>query len=342
MLKDNTAPKGVWEVIKRAEKPICIMDSRLDLDALCAPMAIKYTLKKETSKNLEIFFHGSLGKKVTRITDDYFDVSEVKTETDPNEIDLSKYDLLCVMDSGKISHLTLNQDFVRPLNIPILNIDHHTSNTYFGNYNYVKVLGSTCTVIYYLLKEAGVEIDKKLGEILLIGALTDNGFFQYNTTTSEDFRMAAALKDLGVDLYQIIWKMTFNVSYDEMKLRALVYNNLVIEESERCAYSTISQTDLLEYNLDLEETTTPPADLIKKLNTADYAFVVKELEETNIYNVSIRSHYEWFDSSAVAKTLGGGGHKMAAGSNIQAGSLSEAIGIVLKTVRELNPQKVHN
>jgi nanoRNase/pAp phosphatase (c-di-AMP/oligoRNAs hydrolase) len=94
-------------------------------------------------------------------------------------------------------------------------------------------------------------------------------------------------------------------------------------------------------DLNLDDSFLSPSDLIKKLQGIDFAFTVKEIaDESNMFNISIRSHNEEFSSLGLAKMLNpnSGGHIMAAGANVKANSTQDAIRIVIDTATKIRSQ----
>ena len=121
-----------------------------------------------------------------------------------NEADVSfqhgmnKFDLIFVMDTGNLEHLgALYEDNVEMFfNTPVINIDHHASNTDFGQVNMVDVNASSTTeVLYeffdYLEKKTNKKfITEDIATLLLAGIITDTGSFQafgFGRTATGDY-----------------------------------------------------------------------------------------------------------------------------------------------------------
>lgn len=69
-------------------------------------------------------------------------------------------------------------------------------------------VGSTCTIIYIMLKENNISIDYKIAGILLSGIISDTLLFKSPTTTETDKRVANELNDiLNLDLEQFAMDM---------------------------------------------------------------------------------------------------------------------------------------
>lgn len=149
--------------------------------------------------------------------------------------------------------------------------------------------------------------------------------------------MASDLIKLGAKSYELTWKLTFNEKLQDMKLKGLVYSNLVVDTAAKVGYSTLSLAELDARGIKLEQTTYGPSDMLKRLEGVDFIFVIRESEtEQENFNVSFRSHTANYDVLSIAKHFGGGGHVMAAGAAIKAKSVKEAVDIVLSYIKQSN------
>lgn len=75
-------------------------------------------------------------------------------------------------------------------------------------------------------------------------------------------------------------------------------------------------------------------DYVRNIEKRPWGFIVYKntLQGENYYSVSFRAQGGTRDVSAIASSLGGGGHKPAAGAKIQALSVQEAIEIVEQAI----------
>jgi len=88
--------------------------------------------------------------------------------------------------------------------IPLINVDHHISNSSFGSLNYIDDSASACGEIVFELFEAlGVELDPETAEAIYISISTDTGSFKYSNTTSKTHRIIAKLLETGIDVEKI-------------------------------------------------------------------------------------------------------------------------------------------
>jgi phosphoesterase RecJ-like protein len=135
----------------------------------------------------------------------------ISSENDPfEESDFSfvsgnlKPDLIITLDSGDIQQLgKIYEDNLELFNsVPVLNIDHHISNTNFGTVNLVEMKNaSTTEIVYdllpYLDKRGHDLVDEDIATLLLAGMITDTGSFQHSNTTPKVLDSAAELIEKG-------------------------------------------------------------------------------------------------------------------------------------------------
>lgn len=312
------------------------MDSRADFDAICSCTIMYEYLTITLGKEVYVTFDDVLPNSIKNLTAAYANIDFLKENVCPaTDIDFSKYDLQIFLDSGNLDHICKDKKFASKTNIKKLNIDHHAGNPLYGDLNYVKHFASCCTVLFYLFKEARIEIPKDLLNVYYLGVLLDSAFFQNDTVTSEDFYMAAELKKLGAKCYEITWKLTFNENLNDARFKGLVYTNLLFLPKLKTAYTTITLAELKERKVDYKQVTFRATDLIKRLDGTDFVFVIREDEiDKENFNVSFRSHTQDFDVLKLAKHFGGGGHKMAAGATVKAKNVQDAVDTVLDFIKK--------
>lgn len=78
-------------------------------------------------------------------------------------------------------------------------IDHHLTNTEYAKNLLLRDYPAACEIIYMLINEMGVKIDKKIADCLYTGISTDTGCFRYASTTAQSYRIAAELIEHGAD-----------------------------------------------------------------------------------------------------------------------------------------------
>ncbi len=218
------------------------------------------------------------------------------------------------LDCGNIDRTPV--DFLSGEGVHILNIDHHHDNTRFGTVNLVKPHAScTAEILWELARELGVELTHQIANPLYIGLVTDTGRFTYENTTPEAHHMAAELIEAGVEVPQVSRRLYANLPFARLALLQHALANV-----DRFDDGLLTATVLTRQ--DFESTGSDPTDsegIVDYLRsiegTAVAALVRGRLEDLAdaTYKVSLRAADDRVDVSLIARALGGGGHRQAAG-----------------------------
>ncbi len=205
------------------------------------------------------------------------------------------------------------QEFANRIDICI---DHHKSNGVIAKQSYIEVeAAATCEIIYLLLKQMSVQIDRKIANCLYTGICTDTGCFKFSNTTPRTHRIAAALFESGCEYEQINRRLFDIKSMEYMMVKRDALEHLEFYYDKRVALIVISQALLQKIQVDVAELDGISA-IPRQIEGVDIGIILKERPEGG-YKVSIRTGAT-VDASELCKQLGGGGHARAAGCAIDA------------------------
>lgn len=249
------------------------------------------------------------------------------------------FDLIITVDTGDLVQLgTLyEQNKAMFKQVPVLNVDHHASNGKFGTYNFLDYSVAATTqmitpLILELEKEHGETlIDEDVATLLLVGIITDTGSFQHSNTTPEAFEVAADLLERGARQQEIIKHVFKTKSLATLKLWGRVLSK--IQSEGPLVYSTISLMDLEDTGAVSDDSDGIIDELMSNAPGAEVVLLLKE-KEKGFVTGSLRAPGKNADVSAIAQSLGGGGHIKAAGFRIRDKSLEEALQMVKTTIAE--------
>ncbi len=220
---------------------------------------------------------------------------------------------------------------------PDLNIDHHNTNLNFAGINLVDSKATaTAEILTQLLPVWNLPISREIAEALLTGIITDTIGFRVAGLTPATLRIVADLFELGADLPTLHAKALLTRSFEAARYWGAGLSALRLEN--RLLWTRLTLEDRRTANYPGRD----DADLVNILQTVEDAdvFVVFIEQNNGSVKVSWRSR-PGFDVSAIALQFGGGGHKPAAGAEIQ-GNISEVIPQVLNATRPLlNGQKTN-
>lgn len=326
-MKNNT-PEEIWQAIKSSKKIAMSLHYGPDGDSLASTTALKYILEKQLHKKVKLVSKDPLDQTLSELP--Y--AKEVEFGKGIDEINLEDFDKVIAIDVGaEKQFIAREKEFIFPKNIRLINIDHHASNNFYGNLNYVNdKKTSACGVLLEILKSQNIEIDKELAIRLLLGIYTDSGYFSHDN--GESLKDASFLIDKGADyLNKIVNKIKYNIPLKIKKYYGILYNNFEILEINKLkvGYSQITLEEVKKLNLTLSEIRGGINDL-QEIGGIDIIVTLGEREE-NIKG-SFRTRKE-INVAELAEKLGGGGHKKASAFILPKMSLKKAKEKVIKTIQ---------
>jgi phosphoesterase RecJ-like protein len=214
---------------------------------------------------------------------------------------------------------------------PVVNIDHHVSNTAYGSINLIQADASaTGQVVYRLLRALDLPIPPEAATNLYAALLTDTGGFRHENTTEEALRLAAELVKLGADPAWIALKSYKSRSVSTLRLEALAVAAMHSECDGRLVWSAVTRAMLAEAGAAWQETD-GVIDVLQSVDTMAVAVLFKELQP-DVTKVSVRTRGD-ADATELTTPFGGGGHRRAAGAELHA-PLAVAQERVLQLARE--------
>ncbi len=218
----------------------------------------------------------------------------------------------------------------QPLRTQIaLRIDHHGSATSFTEYELVEPGAGACAeILYDLLRLLNVRLDKPMAEALYTAVSTDTGCFRYANTTAHSFLTAAACAEAGGDLHTINQAIFDTNSFRKLKIQGWITENTKFFEDGTiavCALPLAVEQQIGVTEDDMENVSGFP----KSIEGVKMAATLRETGD-GLVKVSVRA-LPGYDASAVCAQFGGGGHKGAAGCNIQL-PLEEAAQAITKAL----------
>lgn len=192
----------------------------------------------------------------------------------------------------------------------VINIDHHISNSCYGNLNYVEEISSTSELIFKFIKFCEIELDIDIAEALYTGLVNDTGNFTHNNVTPKTFEMAMEIKEIGVDTSKVVREFFNTKSFPALKLLGKALFEMEYNAEKKLVYYFLSYENLKKYNGKKEDT----EGIVEKLisfKEAEVSLFLRE-DKPGIIKGSMRSKHD-IDVNKIANTFGGGGHRKAAG-----------------------------
>ena len=184
----------ILEEIKKANTIVILTHESPDGDAIGSSLAMEKALR-DMGKEPDVII-----KEYPRIFNFLPNANKVKEETD-----VEKYDLAISLDCADLKRLVGKEYFEEAKKTIV--IDHHGSNTMYGDINFVNpVAPACCEILIGMFTYFNIDINIELGSCILTGIITDTGGFKYQGVTAETFEFTAELLRKGVNVSEIYQK----------------------------------------------------------------------------------------------------------------------------------------
>lgn len=289
----------ILEEIKKAEKIVLLTHEIPDGDAIGGSLAFAVALER-------------LGKSADIIIPEYpksFNfmpgIEKLKEKSD-----IEKYDLAISLDCADSKILKGYKKYFERAKVRIV-IDHHGSNTMYGDINFVNpVAPACCQILIGMFEYFGIQVSKDMATCIMTGIITDTGGFSYNAT-SETFEFASDILRLGVNISEIFRKALHTKNKANFELNKRAMDRMEFLENGKVAFTYITAKDEEEVKA-VQGDHEGIVDVGKNIENIEVSIFLHEVKGKG-FKISLRSS-EYVDVANIAIMLGGGGHHKAAGA----------------------------
>ena len=211
---------------------------------------------------------------------------------------------------------------------PLLNIDHHITNTRFGTVNWVDPsCVATAQMALYLAQALGWQVTQPVAVCLLTGLVTDTRSFRTSNVDSATLRAALQLVKAGASLGQVARQSLDQQPLAQVRLFADAVNSLRLEDD--ILWTRVTRAMRQRWAVP-DNGTSGLSNSLAGVREAQVVVVFTERDNGTI-DVGFRAA-PGYDVSRVATSLGGGGHPLASGCTLS-GDLEQVQDQVLAQVR---------
>lgn len=307
---------NIYEAIQNSNSILIMAHENPDGDAIGSSVAM-YHFLNDINKNVTLLL-----PEVPPVFNFLVDNIDIIDKS------LNEYDLAIVLDCSTKERIGQNNnEFSKCMNSII--IDHHMSNTKYGNINHIEgKTSSCCQVLYYLFKSWNVKFTKEIGDALVTGLLTDTCGFANSNVDKNSFAMIYELYETGIDFHSLYNKILSKKSMAQYNLMKLAVSRLEFFENGKIAFSYITKADFEKFGAKLGD----HEGLVDIGRNIDGVEVSVFIREDCSYLISLRSN-GLVDVSKIAIKLGGGGHIEAAGAKIDK-KFEETKNIVISEIKK--------
>ncbi len=212
----------------------------------------------------------------------------------------------------------------------IVNVDHHPTNTMFGDINIIDdTAAAVGQTVLDMLETYGWPVTPTIATNLYTALLTDTGGFRHENTDAEALETAAKLARLGAEPGVIAANVYKSRPLTTLRLSALSIASMRVEMEGRLAWAKVTRKMLQEARAEMAESE-GIIDTLNSIAGLDIAIIFKEVGP-RMTKISVRSRGA-VDAAALTGRFGGGGHLRAAGAEIPM-AMDDAVEAVLAEAR---------
>lgn len=305
---DTRNPRQAYDHIRAANALLLVCHPKPDGDALGSMLAMSHHLV-DLEKNHRCFCVGPMPERLKFLR------GSDRVMTDRRVFE-SPYSLLITFDGGDLRYLGIDEGVQkRRQDMTIVNIDHHKTNEYFGDYNIVEEgAASTSDVLYRFFDANRVRITKDMATCLLTGVLTDTGNFSNRGTTVQSIDAASELLRYGARFRKIMEKLSEGTSLVTLQLWGRALERLQQDPETGFTTTALFRKDFEETGA-TEEDAEGISNFLNSLKDAKAVLFFRE-QGDGMVKGSLRTTHDGVDVSKIAKSFGGGGHAKAAGFTV--------------------------
>ncbi len=194
-------------------------------------------------------------------------------------------------------------------------IDHHMSNKSYADIAFVDAMAAaTAEIVYELIQNLGVPIDKEIASCLYIGISTDTGCFKYSNTTAKTHKIAYELINKNINLSKINSELFEKKSKEALSVEYMVYSTLEYFFKGKCAIIRLMQSMLDKAGINDNELE-GIASIPRQIDGVKIGITIRE-KKSNLFKVSVRTT-EDINAIEICEAFGGGGHPRTGGCTIE-------------------------
>jgi phosphoesterase RecJ-like protein len=320
--------KIILKEINKAKKILISFHRDPDPDSIGSGLAL-YEVLRNMGKKVKIM---SVSERLLEGVGFLKNYKKIKTGVDFSSLDYSKYDLFIALDSSSWSRVTADKNISIP-DIPIINIDHHDTNTHFGKINLVDEKASSIgEILHKVFSDWKIKIDEDVATDLLTAVIGDTSSLRNLSVSATTFETAKSLMDKGADRRKIVFNLSLSEDFSSINFRGEVLKNMKIDRKHRFVWSAIPYSVYKRLGIDLHVVKNAAETFTKNIDGTDFGFIAVEFEKNKL-EIELRTR-TGFDTSKIAVELGGGGHIHASGATVEGLPFDKAVNKILKVARK--------
>jgi phosphoesterase RecJ-like protein len=245
--------------------------------------------------------------------------------------DLADRELVIILDLSAWNQLGGMAEYIRGFPGPRVVIDHHLSQDDLRA-TFLKDTSAEATGILVLraIQSLAGKLTRDVATGLLTAIAMDTGWFRHTNTRPGTLRAVADLIESGAEISAIYQSLFERNTLGRLRLMGQTLSALQTDMGGKVAYATISRQDL-ERTGAIPQDSEDLVDFTVSLQGVEVGMLFIEQTRGGV-KVSFRSR-NGLDCARLAASLGGGGHRAAAGATLP-DSLDVSVARALAAVRQ--------
>ncbi len=322
--KSMTVPQEIVAALRAAKHVALLAHITPDADAICSLGALWLALPELGVYPHLVLPEGTVGRRLKYLVR-YAGLQPA------HAADVANCDLIVALDTAKEKRLNGEDHLVALTKIPIINIDHHATNTNFGRWNWiVPEASSTSELVYGVLRALDCQITPTIATLLYAGIHSDTQGFSLSNTGAHALEVGHDLALAGAEIPQICERLHRSRSRGEFELLGVIYRNTRVSDDGLLAWSTLTHAEISATGCvaaDIDDQVEVP----RSIEGIAVAILFSE-GEPGIVRMNFRGE-RGVSVLDLAMQFGGGGHHASAGARMR-GTLDEVLGKVLPAARQ--------
>lgn len=299
--------KQIYEELLRAQHPVFISDERIDGDSLGSALALVDFLRQNNRPCPPVYVADTIPEIYHSLPFIHVCTQDIEIFSDPT------IDLVVVFDCSDAEFVRKLLSLV-PAMPKVINIDHHKTNSFYGDINQVIVDASaTAEVVYNFYEQNKILISRDAAACLFAGLCFDTTAFTNSGTTERALDIASKLILSGARVQDAIKMLFKNRSVAALRVWGIALERLHTNTEFDSVITCMTMKDIEENQIS-EEEIEGLSNFLNLVIDSDTVYVLRETKDNGV-KVSMRSNSR--DVSAIAKANGGGGHAKAAGYTVK-------------------------
>lgn len=323
-------PPRILNLLETSHSILCVSHVNPDGDAVGSLLGLGWILRA-MDKRPDLALQDD-------ITQEYQFLPGIEEIIGPQEV-AHNYDLIICLDASSVDRMGTVYCPEIHAQIPLIVIDHHATNTFFGTENWVDIgCAATCQLLVRLADALDIPLTEQIAISLLTGLVTDTLCFRTVNTDANVLQVALRLLAAGADLNHIVWNTLDSRPFGLLKLWGGCLATVQLEDG--VIWTTLNAEIRKQNDVELHQND-GLANFLVTVREADISVTFSQRFAANgqeLIDCSLRAK-PGFNVSQVAFTFGGGGHPPAAGCTIP-GTLQEVSTQVVAALQETRRQSI--